>query len=274
MRKIKCPSCGSSIYKKLQSGKIIECLNCNTQAQVKDFETKSSDIYPLILYVDEYDSNKKIIEHEKYIEVIGGDGSLLKAINRYKNLKKPFFGFAKGTVNFLMNKSKKIKKNVKYKSFHLIKVKITHKTPNILGNMSEVTETFQAFNDICIGGDMDSWIEFDVSDHDKIIRNFKGGGMIISTAQGSTGINRNNNGVILPLSSKNWAITGDKTNRHINYVLEPQKTKIEVSSRKTVTVWVDGSNNVINNILSVEVSKGDKVTVMFNDYESFKKKRL
>jgi NAD+ kinase len=228
------------------------------------------------IWKDEYDKNKYIQEQEKYIRAVGGDGTLLRAIKMHRDKNKPFFGVGAGSVNFLMNDEPFIAPDVKLKKFRLIKVMVTYKSYHRFDDdtFTIMTEEFQAFNDLMIGGNMNSWIEFNVHDKDRIVRTFKGGGLIVSTAQGSTGINKNNGGVILPLSSHNWSITGDKTNRNINYVLEPHKTKIDVQSRTPITVWVDGSNNVVKNVQSIEISKGDNIYLMFNNYDHFKKKRM
>jgi len=229
-------------------------------------------------WIDPYDSKKYIAIEKDYIVARGGDGTLLKAINMHRDKGLPFVGFAGGTLNFLMNEGLKIRSEAKYKSFNLIKVKVTYE--NLERDLSSIddhyvqrTKEYQAFNEICLGGDMGSWIEFNVHDHDKIIGEFKGGGVIVSTAQGSTGINKNNNGVILPLSSKNWSITGDKTNRKVNHIIEPKRTSITCKSRTPVTLWIDGTNEIVFNVTKIEISKGDSITVIFNDYDNFKRKR-
>ena len=235
------------------------------------------------LYVeDKYDSRKHIDARNPVIVAKGGDGTLLKAINKFRQLGKPFFGIAAGTENFLMN-SKMYKPRyyidpkAKRKRFTLIKVKVTALKVDEDSFKQEQpyehSETYQAFNDVMIGGDMNSWIDFNVHDKDRIIGKFKGGGLIFSTAQGSTGINKNNGGTILPLSSHNWVVTGDKTNRKIHYVLEPSHTSITCFSRKPITVWIDGANHIITNVTKIEISRGDVVTVIFNDYDDFKRKR-
>ena len=265
-----CPICGSTKYKmeKCMDG-YTTCLNCGRHE--KNLEFYNEELGNNILYTDDYDTNKKIIEHKKYIEVRGGDGTLLKAINRFRQLNKPFFGVAAGTINFLMNQEEKISEKAMYKKFNLIKVKVTYENPE--SPIADTTEEFQAFNDVMIGGNMNSWIDFKVKEKDSIFGDFKGGGLIISTPQGSTGINKNNSGVVLPLSSKMWSITGDKTNRKIEYVIKPTHIKINVKSRAEVNVWIDGENHFIKNVSTVEISKGSTVEVIFNDYSAFKKKR-
>jgi len=226
------------------------------------------------IWKDTYDLNKYIQEKDDYIHAVGGDGTLLRAIQMHKNKNKPFFGVAAGSVNFLMNGSPFLEKTYKVKSFNLIKVKVKYRHLGLNNKKTIKHKTFQGFNDAVIGGNMNSWISFNVHDKDKIVRQFNGGGLIISTAQGSTGINKNNGGVVLPLSSHNWSITGDKTDRKISYVLEPHRTSIKVESRTPVTVWVDGANNVVSDVISIEITKGDSVKVIFNEYDSFKKKRM
>lgn len=265
-----CPDCGSENF-------VIDwhttCLNCGRKKKHKDF--LNPDIEKETLYIDKHDTDKKIVEKDGYIYAIGGDGTLLKAINKFRDKGKPFYGIAAGTVNFLMNSAPFPTKDHVVKKFSLIEVEITRIIYNKLDNNNEVeiTETFQAFNDIMIGGDMNSWVDFKVKEKDDIFGKFMGGGLIISTAQGSTGINKNNNGTILPLSSEMWSITGDKTNRKIDYVIKPTNMKIKVSSRNSVKVWVDGANHIVDNVKSITVKKGVSVEVIFNDYRSFKKKR-
>jgi NAD kinase len=171
-----------------------------------------------------------------------------------------------------MNKSSKIKKKAKYKKFNLIKVKVTYLRTHG-DERTETTGEYQAFNDVLFGGDMNSWIEFDVHDRDHIIGKFKGGGVAISTTQGTTGFNVNNGGAILPLSSKQWFITSAFANRRIRVPIKPKRTSITAESRTPVSVWVDGQNNVIRNVKKIEISKGDEVTIIFNNYSEFKRKR-
>lgn len=279
MNEIKCPKCGGSNYQaeKRPNGDA-KCLSagCNYIGKFSEWFAKEEPLY----FKDEYDDKKYIDARKDIVLAKGGDGTLLRAINKFRHLNKPFYGIAAGSKNFLMNNTTEacnISGNAKYKVFTLIKVKVTSlkevRNSFHYEEPYEHVEEFQAFNDLIIGGDLNSWINFEVHDKDKIIGAFKGGGIIVSTAQGSTGINKNNGGVILPLSSNNWSITGDKTNRKINYVLEPKRTRIKCDSRTGVTVWVDGHNHEISDVIEVEISKGDKVTVIFNNYDEFKRKR-
>jgi len=134
------------------------------------------------------------------------------------------------------------------------------------------TETFCAFNEVVLGN-FNSWIHFDCRHNDDILGNFSGSGIIVSTAQGTTGINKNNDGVILPLSSEDWSVTGMQCNKTINYVLEPGVIVIDCDSRQQINLATDGNNNVIENVTSIEITKGKSVEVVFNDINSFKRRR-
>jgi len=227
------------------------------------------------LYIkDKYDNKKYIDARGDIVVAKGGDGTLLRAINKFRHLDKPFFGVGSGTVNFLMNSESTISKNAEKIDFYLIKATLIFK--NKKGKL--VKKEYQAFNDIMIGSSasMNSWIHFDL--HDKsgelIFGDFKGGGLIISTAQGSTGINKNAYGSILPLNSDLWSIVGDKTNIRINHILNPQKLFVSANVRGAeIMVWIDGSSHIIHNVKEIKISKGDKVAVIFNDHKSFKRKR-
>jgi NAD kinase len=219
-------------------------------------------------WICQYDSKKYIKERESYIEARGGDGTLIKAIQMFKDKKKPFFGTAGGTENFLMNPEGFIEKKASYVNFNMIKVEVIY----LDENNNEKVEVHQAFNDIIIG-EFNAWIDFNCQHEDNILGSFKGAALLISTSQGSTGANKNNRGTILPLSSKQWSITSVMTNRHINYVLSPKELNVKCSTRERVKVAIDGSYVRIKNVISVKLTKGEKVTVIFNNYKRFKEKR-
>jgi len=220
---------------------------------------------------DKYDENKYIKLFEKVVIAKGGDGTLLNAIRLFRKKNVPFFGVNAGTVGFLMNDDLPTQfETYKLKKFSLIKVKVSFKDYN---SQCIVEKEFQAFNDIMLGGDMNSWIHFDIKEKDDFFGKFSGGGIIISTPQGSTGINKNNGGVILPLSSALWSITGDKTSRKIEYVIKPRKISIDCFSRTPITLWVDGQNYIIKDVTSIEITRGDSVEVLFSNYDDFKKRR-
>lgn len=202
----------------------------------------------------------------------GGDGTLLKTVKEYIDYDIPIYGINAGTLGFLMNNISQhdFLVNVCERNQFDIKHLTTIRNKVIESNGKE--STHYAFNETAIGGDMGSWIEFDI-DSKVLPRNFKGGGMIVSTPQGSTGISKNNHGVIVPIQSKQWVVTGDKTDIKLNTVIKPRKTSIEVKSRNRTDIWIDGNNGFIKDIKSVVISKGPKVQICFSNFDEFVEKR-
>ena len=224
------------------------------------------------MWIDEYDKSKYIKEFDNYIEVNGGDGTLIRAIYMHANKNKPFFGIANGTVNFLLNQESHITEKVTAQKFYLIKGSVTYIRKTFGWKEEEVTEEFVAFNDIILG-EFNAWIDFNCKHEDNILGNFFGAAILVSTAQGSTGSNKNNHGTILPLSSKNWSVTGVQCNRNINYVIESTNLEIDVKSRGPITLCVDGSRNIYQNVSKIKITRGDSVEVLFNNIQNFKEKR-
>ena len=211
---------------------------------------------------DKYDSAKYVEVLEDMVIAKGGDGTLLTAINKFRHLNLPFYGVAGGTKNFLMNKEAKRKTNCKVLQFNLLQVEV----------FSDTVDTFYAFNDVVIGN-FNGWIEFQSTHEDDQLGTFKGSGIVISTAQGSTGINRNNHGTILPLSSKNWSITGMQSNRVVNAITKPTGLTIAMNSRGTVKAAIDGTNHVVDDVHKVVITQGPTVEVIFNYLSEFQRKR-
>ncbi len=219
------------------------------------------------MWIDPYDSKKYIQESNKYIIAKGGDGTLIRAIHMHKDKNKPFFGIASGSVNFLMNTEETVSIKAISKKFQLLDIEIEFLEDDIL-----TTDTFQAFND-CIIGEFNAWIDFKSKHDESILGDFKGAAVIVSTAQGSTGANKNNNGTILPLGSKLLSVTGVMTNRRIDHIIENTGLIIDCESRGNIKIGIDGSYKVIDNVRSVKITRGADVEIIFNNYDEFKRKR-
>jgi NAD kinase len=226
-------------------------------------------------WIDPYDSEKYILETDEYIEACGGDGTLIRAIHMHAKKNKPFFGVAAGTLNFLMNDEETISETSTVKKLQLldIEVEFLKEIDDVNGYTSYLTtEIIQAFNDVVVG-EFNAWINFKSSHSESILGDFNGAAVIISTAQGSTGANKNNNGTILPLGSKLLSVTGVMTNRKIDHVIENTGLIIDCESRGNIKIGIDGSYKVIDNVQRVKITRGSDVEVIFNDYEAFKRKR-
>jgi len=231
-----------------------------------------------LLYTDAYDFRKTIHEDTDAIYVKGGDGTLLTAINKFAHLGLPFFGIAGGTLNFLMNNrvgpvDGGILPDATHFEVQTMDINVTSNRQDIGGgNFVSLVSTYNAFNDIVLGN-FNVFTEFTCTHEDDQLGTFKGCGVVVSTAQGSTGINRNNNGTILPLSSPNWSVTGMQTNRTVNSVIAPTELVIDCKGRKTTRIGIDGSNHELDDVSSIKITPGKPVTIIINDVDGFNKRR-
>jgi NAD+ kinase len=218
-----------------------------------------------ILYTDPYDSSKYISETDECIIAVGGDGTLLRAVNLYREKDKPFFGVARGTRNFLMNHEPDVFDDATTLLCNLIEV-------TVFDADSHNPTSAYAFNDVVIG-QFNSWCEFITEDSDMQIGNFNASGMIISTPAGSTGVNRNNGGTILPLTANTWSVTGMQSNRTVNTVVAAEQIIINMKSRTSMSAALDGINKIFDNVGKVVLRRGPTVRILINDIKNFQQKR-
>lgn len=183
------------------------------------------------------------------IMICGGDGALLKSVQMYSHLNKPFFGKAGGTVNFLMNDFENdysfIKQllagevKLKTQTFQKIDVKLEIKR----NGTSELISPQPAINEVVLGGNLNGYHEFSVSTVDGALKNTSvlGSGVCVSTVLGSTAYNYNNWGDVLPLTSNHWGITSVVSKQRLKKTLPSQTTVIQVKETgANLNLYIDG----------------------------------
>lgn len=206
-------------------------------------------------YIDSFDPKKYITVDSNKIIAKGGDGTLLKAIRMFHHLNLPFYPYASGTKNFMMNEH--------FKLINLTTVPL--KLIQVQGDSKAI-----AFNEIAIGS-FCGWIEF--STPDAKFPKFKGAGLIISTAQGSTGLNLNNGGPILPLDSNQWAVTSNQATSTVNTVVNATYLTIKASSREPFQIKLDGNLYKETTEIELTIQQGPVVNIQYADILAFKEKR-
>jgi NAD+ kinase len=216
---------------------------------------------------DPYDDKKFIEEKDNYILVVGGDGTLLRAIKMHKDKNKPFLPIAGGTVNFLMNKGgiPIVPRLSDYEVLELQMLKV------LMGQ----DQVFEAFNEVAIGS-FCGWHNYQTypgMDAEGMLSEFKGAGISISTAQGSTGLNRNCGGTILSLKSSNWSLVGMQTNTRIDYVTKPEPIGLHISSRNTFEIRIDGQIVRTRKDQAVTITKGRTIKLLVRDLSEYLERR-
>lgn len=214
----------------------------------------------------------KLVMNPKQADLIvcvGGDGTLIKAVHDFRKFNVPIYGINAGTVGFLMNTLQEDEIDYIFSGeFNPTTISVNMMKVRINSNY------YYAFNEVMVGGNMNSWVNFELTDCDDLVGEVDGGGLIFSTPQGSTGINKNNGGPILPLESNLWSITGDKVTRKISHVVGPRTIVVKCKSREPVRAWIDGNVHHFFGVETVILSESDEtVDLAFSDAKAFLKKR-
>jgi len=219
------------------------------------------------------------------ILVSGGDGAMLHAIQSHGDLNVPFFGYAMGTLNFLMNEIDladlpKIIEGIEKDSLSLNEI-ITSKIRVELFSKKSGKRKYlgSAVNEVVIGTTIMGYHEFILNSFDKTFVNFniKGSGLSISTDLGSTGYNFNLGGAVLPLGSNLWSVLGVVCNRYLEDIVEINELKIACECKNSPpTIYLDGIDKEIVLCKRDEIilTKDGDVTLYFLNKEVFQTKRL
>jgi len=144
--------------------------------------------------------------------VVGGDGRMLRSIHEWSLYEKPILGLDRGTRGFLMNPidSPEVLLGVldDFDSCEIIPSPLLVADFSVCNGPVLVDSKRQvAFNDIALQADHGSVISGYIEGTSYPRRDFRGSGIIVATAQGSTAFNRSAGGVVLPLGHQITAIT-------------------------------------------------------------------
>ncbi|WP_339022522.1 hypothetical protein [Spiroplasma endosymbiont of Crioceris asparagi] len=137
------------------------------------------------------------VKNPKYVFVIGGDGTFLRATSLYNQILNDviFVPFNSGGVGYYTNKNRMIDlANIKTRIINEVKKPIEY---DLLEVVIDNKKTY-VVNEIKMGNSSHP-IEFVISINDVFLEKFKGEGVCASTATGSTGYMRSVGGsIILP----------------------------------------------------------------------------
>jgi len=215
--------------------------------------------YNKITDIDRYFFNKKelVEKNPDIIVVSGGDGSLLHAIQSYKDYNVPFLGIASGTKNFLMkdfslNDIKDMINcdSIKSKTIHSLKVSVNRFRSN---NTDNIIFKSVFINDIVLGGSVMDFNTFQFNNH--IV---KGMCMIISTPLGSTAFNANIGGEIISnLKEESVIFSSLASEKNFSEKISFNNIPdIQIKSkRNSIKLFIDGTTKIF------ELKYGDIIQV-------------
>ncbi len=141
---------------------------------------------------------------------LGGDGTIIGAIRRYKQLSVPFLGINLGAIGFLAEVEPE---KAEAALADVLEDRVQIEERILLEGCIEKADgseahSFTAINEVLINRHMmASLIEMDVSINDQHIESYLGDGLIVCTPTGSTAYNLSAGGPIIAPSARNLVIT-------------------------------------------------------------------
>ena len=144
-------------------------------------------------------------EEADVIVVLGGDGTMLRALHQYIDHKAPIFGMNLGTLGFLLNSYdrddlQKRVENAKKFEIHPLRMDATDKNGE--------TYTEMAFNEVSLLRETHNSAKIKILVNDKVrIEELVCDGFLVSTPVGSTAYNSSAGGPIVPLSANVLPVT-------------------------------------------------------------------
>jgi len=207
------------------------------------------------------------IEQADVIIVLGGDGTMLRALRDFMGLNKPFYGMNRGSIGFLMNEYNVKNLNERIAQAHRQEI---HPLRMIAQAYDEGEVSALAINEVSLFRQsyQAAKIRIDVDDKtrmDELICD----GIMVATAAGSTAYNLSAQGPILPLMSPLLALTPISAFRPRRWrgallpesvsvrfeILEPEKRPVNAAAdnievKSVISVTIRPSKTVSACILS------------------------
>jgi NAD+ kinase len=201
-------------------------------------------------------------EEADAIVVLGGDGTMLRALHEFEDYAAPLFGLNLGTLGFLLNDFRRDDlleriDNAKRFTIHPLRMTAIDKDGK---KHSEV-----AYNEVSLLRETHNSAKIQVSVNDKVrIEELVCDGVMVSTPVGSTAYNLSAGGHVLPLDSNVVCMTpisAFRPRRWSGAVLR-NNSKIEFTIKKSIErpVSVTADSKEVRDVRSVTVKEARKIT--------------
>ena len=215
------------------------------------------------------------LQSSNVIIVCGGDGFMLRAIQKFYRFSKPFFGINCGTIGFLMNQ------NINFdlrKSISESKSIVVNPVVAKISTYKKKKYNLLAINEVSLLRQTKQTSSIRIFKNKKIlIDNLVGDGVLLSTPIGSTAYNFSVGGPVLNLKSEKLALTPIS-------VFKPRNWKGQIISQKSLIdfknlkikrpISIVADNSEIRNVhtVSVKTDHTIKIKLLFNKNQDYKKK--
>ena len=216
------------------------------------------------------------------IIAIGGDGTMLHSIHKFRHLNTKFYGINTGTFGFLMNE---LKVNQCRNIDALLKT-LNH-TEEVLifplemevTNIKDRTFKALAINEASLFRQSYQTAQMEIAINNKVqLKNFVGDGIMLSTPAGSTAYNLSVGGPILPINSNLLALTPISPFRPRRWkgALLPNDSEVSIkilnSKKRAVSAVADFLE--IRDVKQVSIKSSTKIAIklLFDKDQNFEKK--
>lgn len=213
------------------------------------------------------------------ILVLGGDGSMFHAIRRHHQRGLPFFGVNFGHVGFLMTaRKKKFLKDIIAERVHFIETRMLQ--ADLYDVNGEFLRREVAFNDFYFERSTSAIANMSIAIKGKVrFELLRCDGVIVATSAGSTAYNGAVGGIILPIESRDIALSAIapalSQGWHNAHFSEGSSItlKAERSGKHPVRFLADGKH--IRDVVRAEISHSDiMIRIGFANAYDFIENRL
>jgi len=224
----------------------------------------------LLKKLKNYSLNKSNI-----IIVCGGDGFMLRAIQKFYKFSKPFFGINCGTIGFLMNQN--INADLNKNVLNSKPIEVNPIVAKVVTYNKKIYSVL-AINEVSLLRQTKQTSSIRIFKNKKILmNNLSGDGVLLSTPIGSTAYNFSVGGPVLNLKSEKLALTPIS-------VFKPRKWKGQIISQENIIkfknlkikrpISIVADNFEIRNVQTVvaKIDKKIKIKLLFNKNQDYKKK--
>ncbi len=203
------------------------------------------------------------------IVVVGGDGTMLRALHEYKDLDIPLFGINQGTLGFLLNAhDRRANLEKRIESAEAFKIRPLEM---IATDKKGKKHSSVAFNEVSILRETHNSAKIRVHINGKVrLEELVCDGILISTPVGSTAYNSSAGGPILPLDSNVLPITpiSPFRPRRWNGALVRDNCKIQLEILKAVErpVSATADSQEVRDVKEVLIEQSSSIvkTILFD----------
>lgn len=215
-------------------------------------------------------------EEADAIIVLGGDGSMLRALHHYIDYQAPIFGMNLGTLGFLLNNYSTDKLIERINSANKVTI---HPLKMEAIDKDKKKHKLYAFNEVSLLRETHASAKIAITvNGEERIKEMICDGVMVSTPMGSTAYNSSAGGAILPLDANVLPITPISPFRPRHWpgavVSNKAKIKLDVIKPSERPVSVSADMTEIRDIRSVSIEVASRVSkvLMFDENDSFEEK--